>query len=366
LKRFVDACHARRLAVILDVVYNHLGPEGNYLRDFGPYFSDLYRTPWGAPINFDGPFSDDVRRYFIENALYWVTECHIDALRLDAVHAIMDFSARPFLQELAVAVRRSADGLGRRIHLIAESALNDTRLIRTPDLGGFGLDAQWSDDLHHSLHAVLTGERSGYYCDFGEFEQLLKALREGFVYNGQYSVYRKRRHGNSSRSIPSHRLVVFAQNHDQIGNRLQGDRLSRLVPFEALKLAAGIILLSPNLPLLFMGEEYGETAPFPYFVSHSDPALIDAVRRGRRAEFASFGWEGNPPDPQAEKTFRSARLHPPLVRWGGIRHRFLSRRRAVAGAGLASRRALGKSLGQRGRAVGRFGQRGPRNSRISG
>jgi maltooligosyltrehalose trehalohydrolase len=310
LKRFVDACHARRLAVILDVVYNHLGPEGNYLRDFGPYFSDVYRTPWGAPINFDGPYSDEVRRYFIENALYWVTECHIDALRLDAVHAIMDFSARPFLQELAVAVRRSADGLGRRIHLIAESALNDTRLIRTPDLGGFGLDAQWSDDLHHSLHAVLTGERRGYYCDFGEFEQLLKALREGFVYDGQYSKYRKRRHGGSSRSIPSHRLVVFAQNHDQIGNRLQGDRLSRLVSFEALKLAAGIILLSPNLPLLFMGEEYGETAPFPYFVSHSDPALIDAVRRGRRAEFASFGWEGNPPDPQAEETYRSARLDP--------------------------------------------------------
>jgi maltooligosyltrehalose trehalohydrolase len=322
LKRFVDACHARGLAVILDVVYNHLGPEGNYLRDFGPYFSDVYRTPWGAPINFDGPYSDEVRRYFIENALYWVTECHIDALRLDAVHAILDFSARPFLQELAVAVRRCADGLGRRIHLIAESALNDTRLIRAPDLGGLGLDAQWSDDLHHSLHAVLTGERSGYYCDFGEFEQLLKALREGFVYDGQYSKYRKRRHGGSSRTIPSHRLVVFAQNHDQVGNRMHGDRLSRLVPFEALKLAAGVIMLSPNLPLLFMGEEYGETAPFPYFVSHSDPALIDAVRRGRRAEFASFGWEGNPPDPQAEETFRSAKLRPDL-RLADGRHRHL-------------------------------------------
>ena len=202
LKRFVNACHDRGLAVVLDVVYNHLGPEGNYLRDFGPYFSDVYRTPWGAPINFDGPYSDEVRRYFIENALYWLAECHIDALRLDAVHAILDFSARPFLQELAGTVKRIAAAEGRRIHLIAESALNDPRLLRPPDLGGFGLDAQWNDDLHHALHAVLTGERQGYYCDFGRFDQLLKALRQGFVYDGQYSEYRRRRHGNSSRSIP--------------------------------------------------------------------------------------------------------------------------------------------------------------------
>jgi maltooligosyltrehalose trehalohydrolase len=312
LKRFVDACHARGLAVVLDVVYNHLGPEGNYLRDFGPYFSDRYRTPWGAPINFDGPYSDEVRRYFIENALYWATECRIDALRLDAVHAILDFSARPFLQELAWTVKLFAEGLGRHIHLIAESALNDNRLIRSPDLGGFGLDAQWNDDLHHALHAVLTGERRGYYCDFGRFDDLLKALREGFVYDGRYSEYRKRRHGNSSRSIPASRLVVFSQNHDQVGNRMQGDRLCRIVPFEALKLAAGIVLLSPNLPLIFMGEEHAETAPFPYFVSHSDPGLIEAVRRGRREEFASFGWEGDPPDPQSAETFQSAKLNPEL------------------------------------------------------
>jgi maltooligosyltrehalose trehalohydrolase len=310
LKRFVNACHDRGLAVVLDVVYNHLGPEGNYLGDFGPYFSEVYRTPWGKPINFDGPHSDEVRRYFIENALYWVTECHIDALRLDAVHAILDFSARPFLQELAWTVNLFAEALGRRIHLIAESALNDTRLLRPPDLGGFGLDAQWNDDLHHALHAVLTGERRGYYCDFGRFDQLLKALREGFVYDGQHSEYRRRRHGNSSRSIAPHRLVVFAQNHDQVGNRMHGDRLSRVIPFEALKMAAGVVLLSANLPLLFMGEEYGETAPFPYFVSHSDPGLIEAVRRGRREEFASFGWSGDPPDPQAEETFHSARLNP--------------------------------------------------------
>jgi len=317
--------------VVLDVVYNHLGPEGNYLRDFGPYFSDVYRTPWGAPINFDGPYSDEVRRYFIENALYWVTECHIDALRLDAVHAILDFSARAFLEELAWAVKLFADGLGRRIHLIAESALNDTRLIRSPDLGGFGLDAQWNDDLHHALHTVLTGERRGYYCDFGRFDQLLKALHEGFVYDGQYSEYRKRRHGNSSRFIHPHRLVVFAQNHDQVGNRMLGDRLSRIVPFEALKMAAGIILLSPNLPLLFMGEEYGETAPFPYFVSHSDPGLIEAVRRGRREEFASFGWDGDPPDPQAEETFQSAKLNPELrLLAGPHRHLWEFHRRLIA------------------------------------
>jgi maltooligosyltrehalose trehalohydrolase len=340
LKRFVNACHERGLAVVLDVVYNHLGPEGNYLRDFGPYFSEAYRTPWGAPINFDGPHSDEVRRYFIENALYWLTECRIDALRLDAVHAILDFSARTFLEELAEAVKLFAESLGRHIHLIAESALNDTRLIRPPELGGFGLDAQWNDDLHHALHAVLTGERRGYYCDFGRFEQLLKALREGFVYDGGYSEYRRRRHGNSSRAIPSHRLVVFAQNHDQVGNRMQGERLSRLLPFEALKLAAGIVLLSPNLPLLFMGEEYGETAPFPYFVSHSDPDLVEAVRRGRREEFAAFGWEGEPPDPQAQETFQSAKLNAELRRTPGP-HRCLweFHRRLIAlrrGGGLLS------------------------------
>lgn len=331
LKRFVDACHGRGLAVVLDVVYNHLGPEGNYLGDFGPYFSSVYRTPWGAPLNFDGPFSDEVRRYFIENAIYWVSECHVDALRLDAVHAILDFSARPFLEELAGAVKLFAEALGRRIHLIAESALNDTRLIRSPVMGGFGLDAQWNDDLHHALHAVLTGESRGYYCDFGRFDHLLKALREGFVYDGQYSNYRQRRHGNSSRYIPSHRLVVFAQNHDQVGNRMLGDRLCRIVPFEALKMAAGIILLSPHLPLLFMGEEYGETAPFPYFTSHSDPVLIEAVRSGRRKEFASFGWDGEPPDPQAEETFQSAKLNPALrLANGPHRHLWEFHRRLIA------------------------------------
>jgi maltooligosyltrehalose trehalohydrolase len=317
LKRLVDACHRRGLAVILDVVYNHFGPEGNYIGEYGPYFSDRYQTPWGSPINFDGAYSDDVRRFFIQNGLYWVTDCRIDALRLDAVHAIFDFSARPFLQELAETVHRQAERLNRRIHLMPESSLNDTRLIRSRELDGFGMDAQWNDDFHHSFHTVLTGEQEGYYRDFGRFTQLIKAYREGFVYSGEYSPYRKRRHGNSSRAIDARRFVVFSQNHDQVGNRMNGERLSRLVPFDALKLAAGAVLLSPYLPLLFMGEEYGETAPFPYFISHTDPDLVRAVREGRRSEFADFKWMGEPPDPQDERTFMSAKLDPSLRQQAG-------------------------------------------------
>jgi len=308
LKRLVNACHLKGLAVILDVVYNHLGPEGNYLRDFGPYFTDFYRTPWGEAVNFDGPHSDDVRRYFIEYVLYWIEDCHIDALRIDAVHAILDFSARPFLETLARTVHRAADRLNRRIHCIAESALNDTRIIRPRELGGFALDAQWNDDFHHALHALLTGEQSGYYQDFGGLHHLARAWRRGFVYDGQYSRFRQRAHGNSSRSIPAQQLVVFAQNHDQIGNRMLGERLSGLVSFESLKLAAGLVLLSPFIPLVFMGEEYGETAPFQYFIEHSDPELVNAVRAGRRREFEAFGWQAEPPDPQDEATFLEAKL----------------------------------------------------------
>jgi len=321
LKHLVNACHQRGLAVVLDVVYNHLGPEGNYLGDFGPYFTDRYRTPWGAANNFDGPDSDEVRRFFIENALSWVTEFHVDALRIDAVHAIPDFSARPFLDELAEAVHAQAERLNRRIYLIAESDLNDSRLIRAPEVGGFGLDAQWNDDFHHALHTLLTEERMGYYQDFGEIRYLVTAFRQGFVYSGEYSPYRRRRHGNSSCSLPGHRFVVFAQNHDQVGNRPGGERLSRLVSFEALKLAAGIVLLSPSIPLLFMGEEYGEIAPFKYFVSHSDPGLIEAVRGGRREVFAAFRWQGESSDPQDESTFLRAKLNPEL-RYEG-EHRIL-------------------------------------------
>lgn len=308
LRKLVNACHQKGLAVILDVVYNHLGPEGNYLGDYGPYFTDRYKTPWGAAVNFDGFHSDEVRRFFIENALYWLGEFHFDALRLDAVHAILDFSATPFLQELAGAVHDLSLRLGRRHYLMPESALNDARLIRIPELGGFGLDAQWNDDFHHALHVLLTGETKGYYQDFGRMDHLARAFRDGFVYSGEYSMFRCRRHGNSSRDIPAHRFVVFAQNHDQVGNRMRGERLSVTVSFEALKLCAGCVLLSPFIPLLFMGEEYGERAPFPYFVSHLDPALIESVRDGRKKEFAAFTWLGEPPDPQSEQTFLSAKL----------------------------------------------------------
>jgi len=308
LKRLINACHGHGLAVILDVVYNHLGPEGNYLGDFGPYFTDRYRTPWGPAINFDGPDSDEVRLFFIENALYWVTEFHIDALRIDAVHAIFDFSAYSFLMELAAAVHAQAELLNRRIYLIAESALNDTRLIRSPELGGYGLDAQWNDDFHHALRTLLTGERTGYYQDFGQFQHLAKAFEEGFVYSGEYSPYRRRRHGNSSRDIPADHFVVFSQNHDQIGNRMLGERLSTLVSFEALKLAAGAVLLSPYIPLLFMGEEYGEESPFLYFASHTDRDLITAVRDGRKQEFKDFQWQEESPDPFSMETYLRSKL----------------------------------------------------------
>jgi maltooligosyltrehalose trehalohydrolase len=308
LKGLINAAHGKGLAVVLDVVYNHLGPEGNTLHRFGPYFTDSYRTPWGAAINFDGPGSDEVRDYFIANALYWITEYHIDALRLDAIHGIYDFSARHFLEELKEAVDARAGDLGRQIFLTAESALNDARVIKPADRGGYGLDSQWNDDFHHALHTLLTGERLGYYQDFGTIADLEKAFREGYVYSGQYSRYRQRRHGNSALDRPARQFIVFSQCHDQVGNRMAGDRLSQTLPLEKLKLAAGAVILSPYLPLLFMGEEYGETAPFPYFISHSDRDLVAAVRAGRKSDFASFRWEGEVPDPQGEETFLSAKL----------------------------------------------------------
>jgi maltooligosyltrehalose trehalohydrolase len=305
LQRFVNAAHEQGLSVALDVVYNHLGPEGNYLNAYGPYFTDRYRTPWGQALNFDGAGSDEVRRFFIENALYWLENYHFDALRLDAVHGIFDFSARHFLTEIKSAVGALSKRLGRMIHCIAESDLNDSRLLLNHEQGGYDLDAQWSDDFHHSVHRLLTGEDRGYYADFGGIGPLAATLRDGWYYKGQYSHYRQRRHGNSPRGIAASQVVVCNQNHDQVGNRAAGERLSSLVNFEALKLAAGITLLSPFVPLLFMGEEYGETAPFQYFTSHGDPELVEAVRRGRREEFAAFGWEAEKavPDPQDESTF---------------------------------------------------------------
>jgi maltooligosyltrehalose trehalohydrolase len=308
LKQLVNECHKQKIAVILDVVYNHLGPEGNYLEDFGPYFTEKYRTPWGKALNFDGPYSNEVRNYFIENALYWFDRYHIDALRIDAIHGICDMSAKHFLQELAENVEKGSGNGRKRQCLIAESDLNDVRVIKSRKKGGFGIDAQWCDDFHHALHTLLTHEDQGYYQDFGTIKNLATSLKEGYVFSGQYSSYRKRNHGNSSADRPANQFIVFSQNHDQIGNRVLGDRLSNLVSFEALKLAAGTVLVSPYIPLLFMGEEYGEESPFLYFVSHSDPALVKAVREGRRSEFKAFYWQDNPPDPQDPATYLQCKL----------------------------------------------------------
>jgi len=307
LRRLVDAAHGEDLAVVLDVVNNHLGPDGNYLAEFGPYFTDSYRTPWGPAMNFDGPDSDEVRRYVIDNARYWITEFHIDGLRLDAVHTIFDFSARHILEEIAAEVHTQATSLGRRCLVIAESDLNDPRLARTRDRGGYGLDGQWSDDFHHAVHAALTREDGGYYADFSGLAPVAKALSDRFVYDGRRSRFRRRRHGARATDVSADRFIVFIQNHDQVGNRALGERIAGLVPFDQQKLAAALLLLSPYVPLIFMGEEYGETNPFLYFVSHNDPALVKAVRKGRRREFASFEWQGEVPDPQAEETFHRSR-----------------------------------------------------------
>ncbi|HYL79755.1 MAG TPA: malto-oligosyltrehalose trehalohydrolase, partial [Candidatus Acidoferrum sp.] len=308
LWRLVDACHTRGLAVMLDVVYNHLGPEGNYLAEYGPFFTDRYTTPWGPAVNYDGADGRGVREFIIANALHWVREYHIDGLRLDAVHGIFDASCAHILCELNQAVQRLARRLGRRVAVVAESDLNDRRIVDPVRQGGYGLAGQWNDDFHHGLHALLTGERHGYYVDFGSIPRLAKAYTHGFVYDGQRSAFRGRRHGTPSRDIPGERFVVCGQNHDQVGNRARGDRLSRLVGFEALKLAAAAVLLSPYVPLLFMGEEYGERAPFLFFTDFGDPALRTAVGRGRQEEFAAFGWTGDVPDPQDEGSFIRSKL----------------------------------------------------------
>jgi len=308
LKRLVDAAHARGLALLLDVVYNHLGPEGNYLSQFGPYFTDRYKTAWGSALNFDGPQSDEVRWFFIHNALMWIDEFHVDALRVDAVHAIVDHSAEPFLQDLTAAVRDRARELGRHVYTIAESDLNDPRVITPNEQLGLGFDSQWSDDFHHSLHALLTDERAGYYAGYGKCSDLARVLSGGYLFTGQHSQYRDRKYGLKPNTSDGAKFVVCAQNHDQIGNRMLGERLSALVSYQKLRVAAAAVILSPFLPMIFMGEEYGEKAPFQYFTSHSDHDLIEAVRRGRREEFEEFAWEGEAPDPHDEETFFRSRL----------------------------------------------------------
>jgi maltooligosyltrehalose trehalohydrolase len=316
LQRFVNACHSEGLAVVLDVVYNHLGPEGNFLGDFGPYFTDRYKTPWGQAINFDGPQSDEVARFFIENALYWLESFHIDALRLDAIHGIFDHNARPFLSMLSTAIEEFAQRSHRHVYLIAESDLNDPAFVKEKEAGGYGLHAQWNDDFHHSLHALQTGEKTGYYRDFGSMSDLKTALQRGYVYSGQYSAFRERRHGAPATGIRPSQFVVFSQNHDQVGNRGLGERSSSLISFEAQKLSAAVVLLSPNIPLMFMGEDYGETAPFLYFTDHSDPGLGRAVREGRQAEFSSFHTTGTVPDPQSPSTFLKSKLNHSLRQQG--------------------------------------------------
>ena len=308
LKRLVDAAHARGLAVLLDVVYNHLGPEGNYLSEYAPYFTDRYKTPWGLAVNFDGAQSDHVRWYFIHNALQWIDEFHIDGLRVDAVHAIVDHSAEPFLQDLTSAVRQRAQELGRRVWTFAESDLNDPRVFTPKEQLGLGFDTQWADDYHHTLHALLTGEQDGYYQGFGKASDLARVTKSGYLWIGQHSPYRGRKYGLKPNTTDGAKFVVSAQNHDQVGNRMMGDRLSTIVSPGKARLAAAAVVLSPFLPMLFMGEEYGETAPFQYFTSHSDQDLIEAVRKGRREEFDDFVWSGDPPDPHAEETFRRSKL----------------------------------------------------------
>lgn len=307
LKMLVNECHARGMAVILDAVYNHFGPEGNYTEEFGPYSTDQYLSPWGRAMNFDGAESDHVRNFFIGNALHWFEDYHVDGLRLDAVHAIIDNSALPFLKELRRKVGEYALSKGRPFYLFAESDLNDTKIICTGEYS-YGLDAGWCDDFHHALHALLTGETGGYYADFGAISQMVKAINEGYVYSGQYSKFRRRSFGSRSGHIPKERFIVFSQNHDQVGNRMLGERLSSLVPLEAQKLAAGMLLLSPYVPLIFMGEEYGEDSPFLYFVSHADAALNAAIRDGRKKEFSGFAWNGEPPAPDDIATFERSRL----------------------------------------------------------
>jgi len=308
LKRLVNACHQQGLAVILDVIYNHFGPEGNYTRDFGPYFTDKYHTPWGEAVNFDEAHSDGVRNYFIENALYWFREFHMDALRLDAIHAIYDFGAKHILAELEDNATALSQQQGRSYYLIAESDLNDVRIIRPQAQGGYGMDAQWSDDFHHCIHTLLTQETGGYYEDFGKVEQMALAWSQSFVYAWTYSRFRKRFHGSDVGDRPGYQFVVCSQNHDQVGNRMLGERLSHLTSFEGLKLAAATVLLAPAIPLLFMGEEYGEAAPFLYFISHTDPDLVQAVREGRKREFAAFHLGGEPPDAASRETLEKSTL----------------------------------------------------------
>ncbi len=309
LKHFVNAAHGHGLAVLLDVVYNHLGPSGNYLGKFGPYFTTSHHTPWGDAVNFEDAGSHEVRRFFIDNAKMWLRDYHFDGLRLDAVHAYMDRSAINFMEQLGSEVRALEQETGRSYVVIAESDLNDPRVVTEPDRGGYGLDAQWSDDFHHALIALLTGDRGGYYADFGSMGDLAKALREVFVYDGRYSRYRDRVHGRPVEGLPAWRFLGYAQNHDQVGNRAKGERLSALTTPGRVKIAAALAMMSPFVPLMFQGEEWAASSPFLFFTDHEEE-LGRLVSEGRKKEFAAFGWKPEEiPDPQDAATFARSRLN---------------------------------------------------------
>ncbi len=309
LDRLVDACHARGLAVVLDVVYNHLGPDGNYLERFGPYFADRHQTPWGEALNFDGPDSAPVRAYVIENALSWMRDHHIDGVRVDAVHAMVDGSAVHVLEELTARVDDLEDRTGRKLWVIAESDHNDPKVVRPREEWGWGCDAQWSDDFHHSLHALLTEERRGYYADFGTLADLAKALRDVYVYDGRWSAYRRRVQGRPFGDLSGHRALAYAQDHDQIGNRARGERLTHLVDGARLRIAAAVVLTSPYVPMLFMGEEWAASTPFQYFTDHRDSRIARGVTEGRHYEFGGFGWRPEEVvDAQDPATFARSKL----------------------------------------------------------
>ncbi len=308
LKKLVDACHARGIAVFLDVVYNHLGPEGNYLCEFGPYFTNKYHTPWGDAINFDRDWSDGVREFFSNNPLFWFEHYHIDGLRLDAIHEVFDTGAVSIWELIHSKVNQLEQQLGRSLYLVAESDLNTPRVTQSPDQGGFGFDAQWLDDFHHALHVLINRAGQSKYADFGRMEQLVKAYTDGFVLSGDYVSFRKRKFGRSSAGVPGDQFVVFNLNHDQVGNQLGKERLSLLVNFDRQKVAAAAVLLSPYVPLLFMGEDYADESPFYYFVSHADQGLLKAIREGRQKDFAAFIGDAQLPDPAAEEAFTASKL----------------------------------------------------------
>ena len=310
-KRLVDACHATGLSVILDVVYNHFGPVGNYAIKFGPYLNPNRKTPWGDAVNLDQEGSDEVRRFFVDNALMWLKDYHCDGLRFDAVHAFIDLSAVHFMEQISIEVERLSATLSKEFYLIAESDLNDPRVVRPREANGYGMDSQWSDDFHHSLFALLYSPKegeTGYYSDFGSLGDLQKALKQAYVYDGNYSQHRRRRHGRHIDGLSAHHFVHFDQNHDQVGNRGWGERHEHLVGMEAAKVSIGLVITAPYIPMLFMGEEWATSVPFLYFADHDDEEMRRSVAEGRKREFAAFGFDGDVPDPEDQKTYDMSKL----------------------------------------------------------